>query len=259
MDTFTIFNSEIIFTPPYTGLAKVYDAMMATVNYRQWAKYIHSILKKERFKTGALLDIGCGTGQFFHFFKKYRYQMEGCDSSPHMIEIAKHKLPYINFFISQIPQLKNVPDSKYDIIICLFDTINYLWELTDVKKALQKIYLKLNKRGIFIFDIVTEAHCQRYFQNFKEREKTPENISYSRESYFDERNKIQNNYIRIYTAEAIFEELHIQKIYDFDDIKKVVINETSFELKSTFEDFSFDEATKKSGRIQFVLRKTKND
>lgn len=259
MDTFAIFNSEIIFAEPYTGLAKVYDAMMSTVNYRQWAKYIHSILKREKFKTGVLLDIGCGTGQFFHFFKKYRYQLEGCDSSSHMIEIAKCKLPEIHFFTSKIPQLENVPDSKYDIIICLFDTINYLFELTDVRKALQKIYLKLNKTGIFIFDVVTESHCQRYFQDYKERESTSENISYSRESHYDEKNKIQNNYIRIYTPEAILEELHVQKIYEFGDIKSMIINETPFELKSTFEDFSFDEATKNSGRIQFVLRKSEDD
>ncbi|MFQ5584512.1 MAG: class I SAM-dependent DNA methyltransferase, partial [Calditrichia bacterium] len=108
----TTFNSTITSTPPYSKLAIVFDEMMTNVNYRRWAKYILTILKKENFRKGNLLDIGCGTGQLLSRLSKTRYNLEGCDSSPEMLAVARKKLPDIHFYEVSLPALDEIPSGK---------------------------------------------------------------------------------------------------------------------------------------------------
>lgn len=251
----TTFNSTITSTPPYSKLAIVFDEMMTNVNYRRWAKYILAILKKENFRNGKLLDIGCGTGQLLSRLIKTKYNLEGCDSSPEMLAAARKKLPGIRFIRASLPALDEIPSGKFDIMLCLFDTINYLMEPSALEQSFITIFEKLKRPGIFIFDVVTREHCEKYFQDLSETEIVKKQIAYSRDSFFDRKANIQNNIVRIYTPEGIFEEIHQQRIYNFQLIKEIISKCSDFQLSGCLEDFSFREATNKSSRIHFVLKK----
>lgn len=255
MSVENISNPKKIFTPPYTIIAKVYDEMMAHVNYKNWAKYIHSILRKQNFKNGTLLDIGCGTAELLKRMQKYDYDLNGCDSSNEMINIAQKKLPHINFTTSALPLLFEIPENEYNIMLCLFDTMNYLPNEGTLTNSFQSIYKKLKTPGIFIFDVVTNSYCKEYFQNYQENEVIAKKIAYSRISEFDTKHATQINYIRVYTNNSIFEEIHQQKIFDLQQIKNIIVNQTSFNLINMLDDFSFQKANPNSGRVHFILKK----
>lgn len=244
-----------IFTSPYTVLATIYDEMMAYVNYKRWAKYIFTILKREHFENGILLDIGCGTGEFLKKMLKYEFSLNGCDSSIEMLEVAKKKLPQIDFQRSGLPDLSEIPSQKYDIVVCLFDTINYIFGESELETSLNNVFQKLKSPGIFIFDVVTKSYCQEYFHNYFENEVVEKQVAYARESTFDSIMDIQVNNIRIYTRHGVFEEVHKQKIYNLQFIEYLILEKTNFYLIGMLEDFSFQKANRHSGRVHFVLKK----
>lgn len=255
MSVENISNLNKIFTPAYTIIAKVYDEMMTHVNYKRWAKYIRSILKNEKFRDGNLLDIGCGSGEFLKYMQKYNYYTTGCDRSVEMIDRAKKKLPNIHFLHSALPLLEEIPENKYNIIVCLFDTVNYLPDEETLTNSLQNIYRKIKSPGIFIFDVVTKFYCEQFFQNYHEDEILEKDTAYSRVSEFNADQNIQINYIRVYTPDGIFEEIHHQKIFDLQLIQNIILRKTKFEFINMLEDFSFQQADSNSGRVHFVLKK----
>lgn len=254
MNTENVTAPTKINSPPYTILAQVYDGMMSHVKYKRWAKYIHAILKKENLG-GTLLDVGCGTGEFLSQMRRYHYQLSGCDASKDMVNVARKKLPGLPIHIDSLPSLKEIPENQYDVIVCLYDTINYLLEESDLLKSFQSIYRKLKTPGIFIFDVVTKSYCEQFFQNYSEKEVVEGNIAYSRNSHFDGLNNIQTNYIQVFTSDGIFEEIHKQKIYKLRLIQDIILEKTSFESVQTFADFSFKKGDENSGRVHFIAKK----
>lgn len=244
-----------IYSPPYTILAQVYDGMMSHVKYKRWAKYIHAILKKEKFGGVGLLDIGCGTGEFLNQMSKYGYELSGCDASIDMLNIARKKLIELNMQVAALPLLMEIPENRYDIAVCLYDTINYIFDKSDLTESFKSIYRKLKAPGIFIFDVVTRSYCEQFFQNYTEKEVVRDNIAYSRNSHFDALNSVQTNYIQIFTPDGIFEEVHKQKIYKLQLIRDLLLQETSFQDVQTLSDFSFRNADENSGRVHFIAKK----
>jgi ubiquinone/menaquinone biosynthesis C-methylase UbiE len=255
MNTENITAPAKIYSPPYTVLAQVYDEMMSHVKYKRWAKYIHAILKKENVAGGALLDVGCGTGEFLSQMSRYHYQLSGCDASLYMSNAARRKLPGLPIQISAMPSLKEIPENHYDIAVCLYDTVNYMLSESDLMESFQSIYRKLKTPGIFIFDVVTRSYCEQFFQNYTEKEVVKEEIAYSRNSQFNASNNIQINYIQIFTPDGIFEEVHKQRIYNLQSIRDILRLETPFQNVHALSDFSFKYADENSGRVHFIAKK----
>jgi len=243
-------------TAAYTKIAEVYDRMMLHVNYPRWAAYIEAMLRRADFDSeSALLDIGCGTGRFLRQIYKFGFNGDGCDPSPEMLEIARKRLPQAQFYPCGFPELAQIPEEKYSIITSLYDTINYLPDTDALEQSLNCVYQKLKPPGIFIFDAVTRLNCQHYFKNYSDKEQFDEKTAYFRESYYDGKEHVQYNWIRIHTENGKFEEMHRQYIFSFREIKKVIQQKTKFELAHCYDDFTFHKANRRSGRIHFVLRK----
>jgi len=250
-------NGPIRETPPYSELAKVYDRMMAHVNYRQWADYVIAILKKEYLWPGReLLDIGCGTGRFLEEAERRGQLGDGCDPSPHMLKVARERLGRSQFYQSALPELPGVPAGAYQVFTCLYDTMNYLLDTASVARALIRIFENLRTPGLFIFDLVSEVNCRHYFHNYRDSDVLSETCAYYRESRYDVAEKMQFNWIRVYSEEGIFQEEHRQRIYDFDEIEAIILEHTHFEIRNIYGEFSFRRATPRSGRAHFVLKKS---
>lgn len=249
-------EEEFTETAPYTKSALVYDRMMLHVNYLRWAAYIDAVLQKAKLdRTSGMLDIGCGTGRFLQEMHKLGYRGDGCDPSAHMLAIARKRLPQATFYHCGMPELTGIPADRYPVITSLYDTINYLLDEATLAAALQRIYALLPATGMFIFDAVSRANCRHYFQHYTDSEVLDDNTAYYRESYFDEKTKMQYNWLRIYTTRGIFEEMHRQYIFSFGQIKKIIQNRTDFELTHCFSEFTFRRATASCNRAHFVLRK----
>ncbi|MBS1551751.1 MAG: class I SAM-dependent methyltransferase [Bacteroidetes bacterium] len=138
----------------YDNIAGFYDRV--TGDSLDTEKYILNKVKGY-FKIDSrnkprLLELGCGTGNNL-FFLKDKFELTGIDSSVEMLKIARRKLPEADFHRKDFRKfdLKN----QFDIILCLYDTINHITLFSDWKKVFRNANLHLKKNGLFIFDINT--------------------------------------------------------------------------------------------------------
>lgn len=240
---------------PYEKLALIYNHVMHHVEYRRWAKYITKIIKKYGVPSPTVLDVGCGTGEFIYEMEKLSLNVDGCDPSEAMLKIAVKKNPSSLFLVSELPTLEQIEKDKYNIFTCLYDTINYLPTNEVLTLALNRVYALLQWDGLFIFDMVSDNLCKNYFNGLNEKEIIDSNFAYHRKSFFDEIQNHQINEFSIYTPQGIFKERHIQKIFPFSLVRKIINEETPFKLIKIFEDFSFFEADNESKRAHFILQK----
>ena len=242
---------------PYNKLALIYDDVMSHVNYETWAKYISRIIEKWHPAMNSLLDIACGTGSLLMSLYSLNYKLSGFDYSYSMIAQAKQKLLSKG---NDIPlwqediKLFSVKN-PVDVIVCLYDSINYVLKIEEYNSIFKCIFEGLTKNGLFIFDICTEKNSIKYFNNYIERNKGKD-YSYTRHSNYEKESKIHSNIFKINFkySDVIFVEKHQQKIYYINELIDA-INKTRFEIVDILDGFSFKPASENSIRVHFVLRK----
>ena len=239
----------------YSKIVLIYDYMMRHVNYSEWAKYINSVFINNKLNSGEIVDISCGTGLFLKELKKIGYKLYGSDNSYDMISRAKSKSNNlgIHYFVMD---MRNIYlKKKFDAVVSLFDSINYLITEDDILKNLCSVDSILKDNGLFIFDICTEANSLKNFYNYTEKGKC-DNILYTRKSYYIKDERIQVNKFKIIDKNnnENYSEIHKQRIYYPEEIEEI-IKESPLKLISMYDDFTFYPPSNKTERIHFVLKK----
>lgn len=134
--------------PSYDIFARFYDETMgdrtATVGF------LRGLIDKARPQGSNLLELACGTGELLEAFAE-DYEVSGLDLSGGMLKVAKKKLPRANFYQQSMAGFE-LPES-YDVILCVFDSVNHLLKFSDWKKLFKSASRHLNEGGVFIFDM----------------------------------------------------------------------------------------------------------
>ena len=245
----------MIHNQPYAKLAKIYDRVMNHVKYDKWADYILSVFRHFGVHGKSILEIACGTGNLSVFLLKHGYDVTGMDLSPAMLKIAADK-----FKENGMPQklvaanMTSIPlKKKFDAVLCLYDSINYLRHPAVLRKTIEEISTVTKSGGFFIFDVCTIKNSQKYFSNNSMFEDMG-NVKYKRNCRFHYSNNIQENlFIIEYNGER-FEEKHLQRIYSINEVRRI-ISGSPFKTRGIFDDLTFNPGTENSGRVHFVLQR----
>jgi len=131
---------------------KFYDSIMG--NQVVVAKKIESWISESFPKVKTILDLACGTGSILYYFDQKGFKVCGLDISKEMIASARKKVPNASLSIQDMRYFKL--DTKFDVILCLFDSINHLLSIKDWEMKFNTSFNHLNKDGVFIFDINTQ-------------------------------------------------------------------------------------------------------
>lgn len=244
---------------PYSVLATVYDQMMNHVNYPQWGRYLLRVIQKTGIAIGRILDIGCGTGRMVEALHEQGYAIDGCDPSVSMIRMGQRRQPQLHFYQDALPHLPHTPAGKYNVMLSLFDTMNYLPDINTLRVALHTIYHKLATPGVLVFDVVSPRMCETHFNQVVEKEVLNDKFAYERYSYFDRRTLTQTNEIKLFTPDGIFVETHVQHIFPFHEIMELIRTSSPFRLFNAYEEFTFHPLNDNSLRGHFVLVKGLGD
>lgn len=235
----------------YQVIAEIYDAMMTHVEYDTWADYIMHVLDLYHPDGLTLTDAGCGTGSMMLHLQNHGFSVSGFDLSFEMAKKAKEKTgaPVWQGDLLACPLVQ-----KQDVILCLYDTMQYLSE-KEIQSCLSQIRENLQNDGIFIYDLVTEAHVLRYWADVTEKD-NGENWEMVRRSWFDRSNMCQHSELEIMFPEQKqrFHEHHRQWIYSLETWKRLCA-EGGFEILAMLEDFSMDTGSEDSDRIHFILKR----
>jgi SAM-dependent methyltransferase len=124
----------------------------------EMASYIRRLIRLHKPKARTLLELACGTGAILKVLAK-SYDVAGFDLSPQMLAIARKKLPHVLFYRRDMVRFDL--GTKFDVIICVFDSINHALKFTDWQKIFRNVARHLEQDGLFLFDINTEAKLER--------------------------------------------------------------------------------------------------
>ncbi|MBN2440459.1 MAG: class I SAM-dependent methyltransferase [Spirochaetales bacterium] len=230
---------------PYEKLSTLYDE-----NWSQFSlKYLDvlSYLKEEYdVNPESILDIACGTGYLCSRLK-HSYNVMGSDISEHMINIAQKNYPDIRFIISDMKDISI--DKKFDLILCPFDSINYVIKENHIKKTIRRIYDLLTEKGYFLFDfnsmqLFTDLHKGIINRNVK-------GVEFKQILKYDSKSR---------RATTIFDfrdgvtETHIQKAYSFQEMKDYLVD-NGFKILYTRDLFNNMQVTPNAYKILILAQK----
>ncbi|OAT83502.1 class I SAM-dependent DNA methyltransferase [Desulfotomaculum copahuensis] len=139
----------------YAGLAKIYDYLVAGVDFEGWIDYLEQILRCFNHTPDKILDLACGTGNTTLPLVKRGYRAAGLDVAPEMLQIARQKAGKagldINFTAADMRSF--CLDEQFALITCFHDGLNYLTEDTDLRQCFERVNEHLVPGGLFVFDL----------------------------------------------------------------------------------------------------------
>ena len=140
----------------YDLFAKHYDEVMGDRSDN--AAELQRLISKYHPRAKTILELACGTGSVLQHFAK-RYSVYGLDISSGMLSLAGKKVPSGKFSQQDMTSFKF--KEKFDVILCVFDSINHLLKFPDWQKVFKRAHEHLNEGGILIFDMNTHVKLQR--------------------------------------------------------------------------------------------------
>ncbi len=134
----------------YRELAKYYDLIYSTKDYRKEAARIKAMVSKYKKSDGKnLLDVACGTGHHLEYLKD-EFSCMGVDISDQMLEIARKNVEGVVFERADMTEL-NLSKS-FDVITCLFSSIGYVKTYTKLRKTIQSFFKHLKTGGVVLIE-----------------------------------------------------------------------------------------------------------
>ncbi len=242
----------------YNEFAEYYDRLMEDVDYRLWFNYMKDIFSKYNYDPNSILEMACGTGSLTRYLGEEGYSVTCFDLSEEMLSIAYNKLRrYPNVKVLNQDMTNFSLNKKYDAILCLCDSMNYIIKDEDLFQVFRNAYKHLNNNGLFIFDINSYYKLKNVIGNntFVEDK---DDIYYVWENYYDDELSVCEFYLTFFIKEdgfyRRFDEKHIQRAYSVEYIKKA-LRDVGFTDVAEFEGFTFDLPCIDSERVNFVARK----
>ena len=143
----------------YQKFALIYDHMLKHVNYFMWADYIYNLAVMHNVHMKKMLDLACGTGKLINEMTVHNVSCVGLDMSESMLELAKNRLENQSVELIQADMTSFDIDDQFDVITCLFDSINYLESEERLLLFFNHVSNYLKNDSLLIFDAVSEKQC----------------------------------------------------------------------------------------------------
>lgn len=242
----------------YNKFAIVYDELMNDYDYKNWFNYIEDIFKKYDKNPKDILEMACGTGNLSYYFGEAMYKLTAFDLSEEMLAQAYDKLArYKNVKILKQNMIDFKFNKKFESIISICDSINYILDKEDLIRTFKNVYDHLEEGGIFVFDINSFYKFENVLSNnvfIEDREE----IFYSWENFFDRNSRICDFYLTFFLREGEnykrFDENHRERAYTTEEILEA-LEIAGFKTKHKYQCFTFDQPKENTERINFVAVK----
>lgn len=242
----------------YTSFAEVYDMFMDNIPYEDWCGYLTSLLKEYGINDGLVLDLGCGTGTLTELLAKEGYDMIGVDVSEDMLQEAIEKraesgLPIL-YLLQDMREFELYGTVRVVVSIC--DSLNYILDYDDLAHVFSLVNNYLDPKGMFIFDLNTEAKFQA--MGSETIAEVRDEGSFIWENEYDEEEKINSYDLTLFIREEDdlyrrYQETHFERAWSLDEIKKA-LTEAGMEFVAAYDAFTKNAPRKESDRIYVVAR-----
>ncbi len=134
----------------YNQLSVYYDDIYYFKNYENESEKLHALIQQHKKSYGnTILDVACGTGNHITHLKQH-YTVEGLDSSPQMLKVARKKHPDIAFYRGNMSSFKLA--KQFDIVTCLFSAVGHVRTKSRMIRAVRNMAHHTLPGGVVIVE-----------------------------------------------------------------------------------------------------------
>jgi SAM-dependent methyltransferase len=150
--------------PPYSKYAAIYDRLGQRAFGEGIARASLRWLADRGLSPQSVLDLACGTGAATLVFAQAGLIACGVDRSEQMLraagETSSDATSRVSWVQADIRSFET--SSRFDLITCFYDAVNYLTEPGDFEQFLSTAAAALSEDGYLFFDVLTEAQFLGY-------------------------------------------------------------------------------------------------
>lgn len=139
---------------PYAGLAGAYDRLVGAALFPVIRDSFEHAVARLDLDFGSIADVGCGTGVFLDYLRRYRVPLMGVDAAMPMLRVAAARLRGTGVLLSRQDMRRLRLPWPVDLITCNGDTLNYLLTAHDLRQTLGACHDNLTAGGLLIADLL---------------------------------------------------------------------------------------------------------
>lgn len=205
----------------YQVLSKYYDDLLQDEDSLDvWMEYI------EKYVNGKdVLELASGSGVMAGLLQRNGYNVIASDISKDMKTVA------VNNFDGEylIIDMRNYElDKKFDLILSIVDSVNYLDNYDDLSEVFACAYRHLNNGGCIIFDMHHRNRLDEFADEYIE-EGYVDGIPYQWTIKSDYETECLYEHFAFYEDDGIVSENHIQHVFNYEKVLSLLEN-SGFEV-----------------------------
>ncbi|HLN17031.1 MAG TPA: class I SAM-dependent methyltransferase [Acidimicrobiales bacterium] len=135
----------------FRSSAHVYDLIYEATgkDYAAESSAVHDLIEERNPGAATLLDVACGTGGHLRHLRQW-YSVTGVDLDPSMLDEGRGRLPGVPLLEGDMRALRL--DTTFDAVICLFSSIGYMRDESELAAAVAGMAAHLNPGGVLVVD-----------------------------------------------------------------------------------------------------------
>jgi SAM-dependent methyltransferase len=248
----------------YDRYAAVYDASGQVRFALLAAVYLEDLLARHPLQGRRAVDLACGTGTLALQLAEAGWHVTGIDAAPAMLAQAYERAAFLPD--AQRPRFlegdmrvadRLLEPGSADLVTCIYDSLNYLLTLEDLRACFVAAATLLAPGGLFIADMNT-LHFLAYewgecdvleLEGYVQIEQT----------VFDEQTHISTMHLTGFIGDdhqgyTRFDEVHAERAYPTDVVRAELVR-AGLDVESLYDCFTLDPPGPEAQRIFWVARR----
>jgi SAM-dependent methyltransferase len=244
----------------YDDYAQVYDVSGQIAFSLKMIPYLDDLLQRHPVPGHAMLDLACGTGTVALSFAQQGWEVFGVDGSSGMLAQARRKAEEakLDLVLSQQDMRSFVLPHPVGLITCLYDSLNYMVTLVDLRLVFARVAADLVPGGAFVADMNTQWTLEQVWGDntfFVEHQ----DLALILASGYDPPTRLSTVHIVGFVREQNgrykrFDEHHAEMAYEDGQVRRALVA-AGLQVEAAYACFGFDPPASDTRRIMWVARK----
>lgn len=147
-------NDQLEEASLYDEIAGLYNACWAGVYLPAALPALERLFFSQLPPHAKVLDLCCGSGHITEELVRQGFQVTGVDKSAKLIELAKQRLPQVEF---EVQDARNLALKRtFHGVLSTYDSLNHLLTIEDLSQVFASVKSVLKPGGRFVFDMNLE-------------------------------------------------------------------------------------------------------
>lgn len=217
----------------FKDYARLYDIIYSEKDYAAECEFLRKIFSRyAQGKVSRVLDLACGTGRHAIDLAKTGFQVYAQDVSAQMLLQARVRAKISKAgvrFLGPHPMQDFSHRIKFDAVLAMFSSIDYITKTGELKQALNNVRKVLRPGGVFTFDFWNRECVKKEYSPLKIGifEKDHKKVLRISETSLDNSRDVADIRYTCYYFEggrrkAMVEERHLMKYHDIRAMRRLV-------------------------------------